>query len=199
MAGVMGAAILGIIIFIVIPLLQPPDTTGRSPTDTFQTQSVPANSVPASTTTVPATMLPSYAVAAFSATTVYRSGTAYDQVFARDYSFEKPRQEVFTHTLQQSPMIVECEMNPEMVSREQLVDIGTANERYITSVYANPAAYLDLKVINTDTGGVITTISFSKNYRGELKQTYTIRSNGNYRFELIGNLVSPVVRLLVKK
>jgi hypothetical protein len=124
---------------------------------------------------------------------------AYEKVFARDYTLDNGGQDVFSYTLEQSPMIIECEMNPKMVTREKLVDIGESTERYITTTYGDPNAWLDLKVIHADTGTVETTISFSKNYVGMTKQEYTVRANGNYRFELSGSLVSPTVRLLVKK
>jgi hypothetical protein len=129
---------------------------------------------------------------------VYRSGVPYNQVYSQQFDLGKAHG-VFSYTLQEPPLLIECEMNPEMVTREKLVDIGTSNERYITATYADPNAWLDLKVINADTGGIITTISFSKNYVGMTKQDYTIRTPGNYRFEMAGNLVSPTVRLLVKK
>ncbi len=194
-AGVMGAAILALIIFIGLPMIQPQDTN---------THSLPATSASSSgsmarTTLATVTIQPSGNAAASSGTTVYRSGVAYEQVYARDYSFNEGGQDVFSYTLQQPPMIVECEMNPKMVTREKLVDIGRSTERYITTSYGDPNAWLDLKVINADTGKTETTISFSKNYVGMTKQEYTIRANGNYRFEITGNLVSPGVRLLVKK
>ena len=145
------------------------------------------------------TTLPAVSGAASSGTIVYRSGVAYEQVYARDYTFGTVQQDVFSYNLQEPPLLIECEMNPKIISREQLVDIGKSTERYLTSTYPDPSAWLDLKVIDADTGSVVTTISFSKNYRGELKQAYTLRANGNYRFEMAGTLVSPRVRLLVKK
>lgn len=199
-AVVMGAAILGIIIFIGLPLVQGQGAGGSS---------LPGSGPVSAGTPLPATYVPHASVttrsnggmaASSEGTTVYRSGVAYDQVVARDYqNSEYGVQDIFSYSLQKAPLILECEMNPVIVSREQLVDIDTANERYITSTYPDPNAWLDLKVINTDTGNVVTTISFSKNYRGELKQTYTIRANGNYRFEITGVRVSPGVRLLVKQ
>ena len=193
-AGVMGAAILGLIIFIGLPLIHSQDTNFHALPGTFTSSPGPAH-----TTMSPLTTPPSGAVAASSGTTVYRSGVAYEQVYARDYSFNDGGQDVFSYTLEQSPMIIECEMNPKMVTREKLVDIGESTERYITTTYGDPNAWLDLKVIHAETGTVETTISFSKNYVGMTKQEYTVRSNGNYRFELSGSLVSPTVRLLVKK
>jgi hypothetical protein len=195
-AAVMGAAILGIIIFIGLPMVQGQGTNVKLP-DTFPSSA----GSQAGTASPYVTTLSSQAGTDSSVgTTVYRSGVAYDQVFARDYQPDKNGvQDVFSYNLQQAPMIIECDLNPKIVSREQLVDIGKSTERYITSTYPDPNAWLDLKVINADTGTVVTTISFSKNYRGELKQTYTIRANGNYRLEITGNLVSPSVRLLVKQ
>jgi hypothetical protein len=195
----MGAAILAMIIFIGIPLLQPQDINSKSSADTFRSSSASSSPVPVKTTYQYGTTLPATPVPASSGTTVYRSGIAYEQVYARDYTFSTVQQDIFSYNLQQAPLLIECDMNPKIISREQLVDIGKSTERYLTSAYPDPSAWLDLKVINADTGGVVTTISFSKNYRGELKQTYTLRANGNYRFEMAGTLVSPGVRLLVKK
>jgi hypothetical protein len=199
-AAVMGAAILGLIIFIGLPLIQGQGAGSISLQDPSPSSAGTPVPVPF-TPHAYATTLSSGAMTASSAgTTVYRSGIAYDQVFARDYQkSDSGVQDVFSYSLQTAPMIVECDMNPEIVSREQLVDIDTANERYITSTYPDPNAWLDLKVINADTGNAVTTISFSKNYRGELKQTYTVRANGNYRFEIAGVRVTPSVRLLVKQ
>jgi hypothetical protein len=193
-AGVMGAAILGLIIFIGLPLIQSQDTNAHAVPDTFSSSPGPAHA-----TLSPLATTLSGAAAASSGETVYRSGVAYEQVFARDYTLDNGGQDVFSYTLEQSPMIIECEMNPKMVTREKLVDIGESTERYITTTYGDPNAWLDLKVIHADTGTVETTISFSKNYVGMTKQEYTVRANGNYRFELSGSLVSPTVRLLVKK
>ena len=192
-AVVMGAAILGLIIFIGIPLLQTPGTTALFPGSSLSPFSDPAPTTPPSGTT-PAS---STGTVSFGPT-VYRSGVPYEQVYARDYDLNMA-QDVFSYTLQQPPMIIECDMNPDMVTREKLVDIGKSTERYITTTYGDPNAWLDLKVIDADTGRIVTTISFSKNYVGMTKQDYTIRAQGNYRFELTGNLVSPSVRLLVKK
>jgi len=191
----MGAAILALIIFIGIPMIQSQGSGSYSMLNIIP----PSSGAPAVTSFAPVTTLPSGAVAAASTTTVYRAGAAYDQVYAQDYTLENGQQEAFSYNLQQSPMIIECEMNPKMVSREQLVDIGKATERYITSTYPDPNAWLDLQIINADTGRETTTLSFHKNYIGSTKQEYTLRANGNYRFELAGSRVSPSVRLLVKK
>jgi hypothetical protein len=192
-AGIMGAAILGIIIFIGLPLIQSPGSGSNSLLATTPS----STGTPAGSGFTPVTTLSYGAGAASSGTTVYRSGIPYELVFSKDY--DSMAQDVFSYNLQQSPMIIECEMNPKMVTREKLVDIGESSERYITTTYGDPNAWLDLKVVNTDTGKTETTISFSKNYVGMTKQEYTLRANGNYRFEITGNLVSPSVRLLVKK
>jgi len=188
-AGVMGAAILGIIIFIGIPLVQPPHVQPAVPV--MYPVTVPAPSSPAATHAFFATAVPTAAV-------VYRAGEGYDLVFSRKYD-PGPVRDVFSYTLDQPPLVIECEMNPNMVSREKMVDIGTSSERYITTTYANPSAWLELKIVRADTGKVETMISFSKNYVGMLKQEYTLRAPGNYRFEISGNLVSPDVRLLLKR
>lgn len=196
-AVVMVAAILGIVIFIGLPLVKGQGTTGKP------VPGAPPAPSPAPALTTPPYMTPAASYPAASSSTgatVYRSGVAYEQVFAQDYpAGDSGVQDVFSYSLLRAPMIVECDLNPVIVSREQLVDIGKSTERYITSTYPDPNAWLDLKVINADTGSVVTTISFSKNYRGELKQTYTVRANGNYRFEILGVRVSPGVRLLVKQ
>jgi hypothetical protein len=197
-AGVLVAAIIAVIIFVVIPLLQPHDTTSGSLTGYIQPTSVQSVPGPYRTTVPPVTSLPSVMATASSGALVYRSGEAYEQVFSRSYNLGTI-QDVFIYNLQQPPMIVECEMNPKMVTRQQLVDIGKSTERYITSTYADPAAWLDLKVINVNNNKIINTISFSKNYVGMMKQEYIIYAPGNYRFEMTGTLVSPNVRLLVKK
>jgi zinc-ribbon domain len=196
---VMALAILGIVMFIGLPLLMPQaaGTGMQTPQGTY----APRYGSPGGTLT-PGVPSVTEGTAADSSTgmTVYRSGVAYDQVFSRNYrQDDQGVQDVFMYNLLKAPMLVECEMNPVSVSRQQLVDIDTANERYITSTYPDPNAWLDLRVIDADTGSVVNTISFSKNYRGELKQTYTVRANGNYRFELAGARVSPAVRLLVKQ
>lgn len=197
-AGVLVAAIIAVIIFVVIPLLQPHDTTSGSLAG--NTQPTPVQSVPGlyRTTVPPVTSLPSVMSTASSGALVYRAGIPYELVFSKDYD-QGMAPDVFSYNLQQSPLIVECEMNPKMVTREKLVDIGEASERYIKTTYGDPNAWLDLKVINADTNKVVTTISFSKNHVGMTKQEYTLRANGNYRFELSGSLVAPSIRLLVKK
>jgi zinc-ribbon domain len=190
-AGVMGAAIIAMIIFIGIPLLQSQGVTSTS---------LPGSFSPLPAQTDPPRVTMSYTAAASSGPIVYRSGVAYEQVFSRDYDFGlTAQQDVFSYNLQQPPMVIECEMNPGMVTREKLVDIGESSERYITTTYADPNAWLDLKVINADTGRTETTISFSKNYVGMTKQEYTLRAIGNYRFEMAGSLVKPGVKLLVKQ
>ena len=192
-------AILALIIFIGLPLLQSPDKNREPRADAFRSSSASSSPGTAEAASPSGAPLPTASVPAYATTTVYRGGLAYEQVYARDYTFGTVQQDVFSYNLQQPPLLIECDMNPKIVTREQLVDIGKSTERYITSTYPDPSAWLDLKVINADTGAVVTTISFSKNYRGELKQTYTLRANGNYRFEMAGALVSPGVRLLVKK
>jgi len=195
----MVAAILAMIIFIGLPLLQSPDTNRDQRADTSGSSSVSFSPGTAEAASPSGAPLLTASVPAYAGSIVYRSGQAYEQVYARDYTFGTVQQDVFSYNLQKPPLLIECDMNPKIVTREQLVDIGESTERYITSTYPDPTAWLDLKVINADTGAVVTTISFSKNYRGELKQTYTLRANGNYRFEMAGALVSPGVRLLVKK
>jgi hypothetical protein len=194
----MGAAIIAVIIFVVLPLLQPHDTNNGSLTGNAQSTSIQSDPGLYRTTIPSVPSLPSVMATASSGALVYRSGEAYEQVFSRNYNLGTI-QDVFIYNLQTPPMIVECEMNPKMVTREQMVDIGKSTERYITSTYADPAAWLDLKVINANNDKITTTISFSKNYVGMIKQEYTIRSPADYRFEMTGNLVSPSVRLLVKK
>jgi hypothetical protein len=199
-AGILGAAIIAMIIFIGLPLLTTQGTNSHQSADTSRIPSVSPVSGPGRTTSPSFTTRPADTVpAASSGTIVYRSGEAYEQVYSRDYNGDTVSQDVFSYNLQQPPLIIECEMNPKMVSREKLVDIDKSTERYITTTYADPNAWLDLKVIDADTGGITTTISFSKNYVGMTKQEYTIRSPGNYRFEWRGSQVSPSIRLLLKK
>lgn len=194
----MVVAIVGIIFFIGLPLIQASGTNSGPSAEPVQRTTVLPFSVPATTAPPSGTLLPSGDSGVSSGTIIYRSGVPYNQVYSQHYDLGKAHG-VFSYTLQEPSLLIECDMNPEMVTREKLVDIGTSKERYITATYANPNAWLDLTVINADTGGIITKISFSKNYVGMTKQDYTIRVPGNYRFEMDGNLVSPSVRLLVKK
>lgn len=197
-AAVLVVAIAGIILFIGLPLLQAPGTNNKPLTDSVQVTPTPPRPVPAVTTPPASTPLPTGTVQNPSGTIVYRSGVPYIQVYSKQYELGMARS-VFSYTLKEPPLLIECDLNPETVTREKLVDIGTSNERYITATYPDPSAWLDLKVINADTDSVIETIRFSKNYVGMLNQEYTIRAPGNYRFEIAGSLVSPTVRLLVKQ
>lgn len=197
-AVVLVAAVAGIVVFIGLPLMQTPGTDSRLSTGTGQTTPVPSPYVPVTRTVPSVTPLPSGSVANPSETIVYRSGVPYIQVYSQQYE-QGSVHGAFSYTLTEPPMIVECIMNPQLVTRRKLVDIGTSNERYITATYADPSAWLDLKIRNADTDAVIETIRFSKNYEGMTEQDYTIRAPGNYRFEIAGGLVSPAVRLLVKK
>ena len=130
--------------------------------------------------------------------TVYLSGEAYTPVYSVDQPFKTGQSEVFSYNLEQLPMVIQLEFIPKMSSRKKLVDIGTANERYITAEYPSPYSWFEIKVINVNTGGVLTSLGFGKNYNVVTKQEYTIRTNGKYRFEMQGNEISANVKLLIK-
>lgn len=187
-AIILVAVVAGVVVLVALPMLQGHGTGGQA------SGGLPPTPVPSLSSV---TVSPSATVRVIPPT-VYRSGVAYSQVYAHQYSSGSAHA-VFSYTLQEPPMLVECDMNPEMTTREKLVDIGTSSERYITATYPNPDAWLELKIINADTGDVVETIRFSKNYAGSLNQEYTIRAPGAYRFEMNGALVSPAVRLLVKQ
>jgi hypothetical protein len=131
--------------------------------------------------------------------TVFIRNEPYNQVFSTNKLFTKDEIEVFSFNLQQPPMIVQFELTPQTVSDQKLVDIGKSNERYITATYASPAARFELKVINTDTGYVETTMIYRANYNGMLKQEYTVRTAGNYRIQMSGDEVRANVAVLTKQ
>lgn len=200
--GVIGAIILAIIILVGILLIQSQNNNSNSQIISSPSLST-AFPIAVKTTYPYSTVLPSQtittpSVITSSNPTVYRNGIPYIQVFSHQYG-RPMAPDIFTYTLVEPPLLIECEMNPAVVTRDKLVDIGTTNERYITTVYPDPSAWLDLKLINSDTDTVIETIRFSKNYMGSTQQDYTIRAPGNYRFEIDGGQVSPTVRLLIKK
>jgi len=182
------AAIVVIVVAVALPMLQAQGSDGSRPSVSPAATAAPSFPSVAATPSVTVRVV---------APTVYRNGVAYSQVYAHQYALGSAHG-VFSWSLQEPPMIVECDMNPQNITRQKLVDIGTSDERYITATYPDPDAWLDLKIINADTREVVETIRFSKNYAGSLFQDYTIRAPGNYQFELNGVLVSPAVRLLVK-
>jgi hypothetical protein len=195
-AGVIGVAVIAMIIFIGLPMLNTGGTNSPSPAPVSTLPRTPA-------TNAIYTTLPKTATTAAIATnpvyqTVYIRNEPYTQVFSANKEFDNNEGEVFPINLEQPPMIVQFELTPKTVSTQKLVDIGTANERYITANYASPTSRFDLKVINADTGSVETTMVYQANYNGMLKQEYTVRTPGNYRIQMSGNDVSAHVAVLTK-
>lgn len=129
---------------------------------------------------------------------VYLSGVPYQQVYSINQQFKTGQSEVFSFDLTQPPIVVQLELTPKIASRKKLVDIGTANERYITAEYPSPDSWFEIKVFDADTGVVLTSLGFGKNYNVDTKQEHTIRTNGKYRFVMQGNEISANVQILVK-
>jgi len=200
LAGIVVVAIIATLIYTGFPWINLDSNKGTP----VSANSISQTSIPTSipTTSSPrysATLISPTAVKTQTQTTVYLRGVAYDQINLISKTFNLGNKEVFSYNVQQLPMVIQIEINPAMVSDKKLVDIGTSNERYITATYADPAAWFELKVINSDSNTVETTMVYRKNVNGSLKQEYTIRTAGNYRFEMSGHQVQATVQYLAKK
>jgi hypothetical protein len=189
-------AIIGLLVIIVaVVLFRSPVMPGGANYTSTVNNTVSTGVTPPLTTQTgkfftPTTALPQKIVVV--------TGVPYNQVYSIDQQFKTGQKEYTSFDLTEPPMIIQLEVIPKTVSRNKLVDIGTANERYITAEYTSPNSWFEIKVTDTSTGEVLTTLGFGKGYNIGEKQEYTIRKIGNYRFEMQGNEITANVKLLVK-
>ncbi len=182
-------AVVAALYFVGLPLIQ-----GSGHSSTILPGQVSQTSTPVyRSTTGP---IPSTTVISGSLTQDARYSEMYQTIYSKERTFDYGAQEVFTHTLTQPPLFIRFNVIPKMVTREKLVDIGTSQERMVTATYADPNAWFEVKVIDADTGAVVDSRGFNKEYSIMTKQEFLVRTLGNYRIEMAGNGVDASIQIL---
>ena len=188
--GVVAAlAVVMAVYFVGLPLIQ---GSGHSSTTTSGILSQTPTPVYRSTTVAS----PSSTAISGSPTQDARYSEMYQTIYSKERTFDYGAKEVFTHDLTQPPLFIKFNVIPKMVTREKLVDIGTSQERMVTATYADPNAWFEVKVIDADTGAVVDSKGFNKDYSVMTNQEFMVRTLGNYRIEMAGNGVDASVQIL---
>ena len=124
-------------------------------------------------------------------------GETYEAVFLKDRQFNFGEKETFSYDLTRPPLYIRFNITPGMVNRSRIVDIGLSSEKTIYSVYPNPSAWFEVKVLDSATGSVIDKKGFNKEYSQTPKQDLMVRNKGSYRVEMAGNDVFVNMEILI--
>jgi len=176
-------AVVAALYFVGLPLIQ---GSGHSST------TLPPTPVYRSTTVA----TPTTTRVSGSLTLDARYSEMYQTVYSKERIFDYGAKEVFTPDLTQPPLFIRFNVIPKMVTREKLVDIGTSQERMVTATYSDPNAWFEVKVIDADTGAVVDSKGFNKEYSTMTTQEFMVRTLGNYRIEMAGNGVDASIEVL---
>lgn len=126
-----------------------------------------------------------------------RYAEIYEMIYTKDRSFDYGAKDVFTHDLTRPPLLIRFNLIPQIVTRQKLVDIGTSSERMVTATYPDPNAWFEVKVIDADTGAIVDSRGFNKDYSITTKQEFMVRTKGNYRIEMAGNGVLSSTQIFI--
>jgi len=176
-------AVVAALYFVGLPLIQ---GSGHSST------TLPPTPVYRSTTVA----TPTTTRVSGSLTLEARYSEMYQTVYSKERTFDYGAKEVFTHDLTQPPLFIRFNVIPKMVTREKLVDIGTSQERMVTATYSDPNSWFEVKVIDANTGAVVDSKGFNKEYSTMTTQEFMVRTLGNYRIEMAGNGVDTSIQVL---
>ena len=182
-------AVVASIYFVGLPLIQ---GSGHSSATLPGVLSQPTTPVYRSTPVV----TPSTTAISGSLTQDARYSEMYQTIYSKQRTFDYGATEVFTHDLKHPPLLIRFNVIPKMVTREKLVGIGTTQERMVTQTYADPNAWFEVKVIDADTGAVVDSQGFNKDYGVVTNQEFAERTMGNYRIEMAGNGVDASIQIL---
>ena len=176
-------AVVAALYFVGLPLIQ---GSGHSST------TLPPTPVYRSTTVA----TPTTTRVSGSLTLDARYSEMYQTVYSKERTFDYGAKEVFTPDLTQPPLFIRFNVIPKMVTREKLVDIGTSQERMVTATYSDPNSWFEVKVIDANTGAVVDSKGFNKEYSTMTTQEFMVRTLGNYRIEMAGNGVDASIEVL---
>jgi len=126
-----------------------------------------------------------------------RSDGTYLQIYNNQRKYDFGAKEIVTRNITNPPMYIHFDVIPRMVERDILVSIGTSAEHMVNSSFPDPTAWFEVKVINIDSGGVVDSRGFNREYSITTDQEFMIMKSGNYRVEMSGNGVTADVQISI--
>lgn len=121
----------------------------------------------------------------------------YDEIHTLNKFFEFGQTETFTYDLTTPPLYIKYNLEPGIISREKVINIGLSTEETITLTYPNPNAWFEIKVIDANNGAVVEARGYGKDYPDVTKSEFMVRSPGTFRIEFSGHDVNADVSVLV--
>ena len=191
---ILGAIIaMGFIVFLYFLVALPINPTS-SPAPSAELSPAP---MPQVTTARPTTVYTTTVTQTAAVRRADQFGETYEAVFLKDRRFDFGEKETFSYDLTRPPLYIRFNITPGMVNRSRIVDIGLSSEHTVYSVYPNPSAWFEVKVLDSATGSVIDKKGFNKEYSQIPKQDLMVRNKGSYRVEMAGNDVFVNMEILV--
>jgi len=121
--------------------------------------------------------------------------SSYTEVYSNIHAYKFGEKQEFSCTLTNPPLDIHFSVEPRMITREKLANIGTSAEHTVTTTYADPSAWFEVKVINENGGSVIERQGFNRDFSITPDQEFKVRMPGKYRVEMSGNAVTASVRI----
>lgn len=177
-----------------VPTLQnPPETPEWTITPEPATESPESETDSAEPETLPATPTPE--LTRMITFPKDADDSPYKEVYSNINAYEFGETQEFTTTLTNPPLDIHFSVEPRIITREKLANIGTSAEHKVTATYTDPRAWFEVKVINVNGGSVIERQGFNRDFSITTDQEFTVRMPGKYRIEMSGNAVTASVRI----
>ena len=194
LVGIGVIAVVAAIVLVYLSGLPLTKGTGQTSTGLSDTAyQTPTSVYPSPATTIRATTTQTAGIL----TQDERYSETYETIYTKERRFDYGAKEAFTHDLTRPPLSIRFNLTPHMVTSEKLVDIGTSAERTIYATYTDPNAWFEVNVIDADTGAIVESRGFNKEYSIMTRQEFMVRTKGNYRIEMAGNGVFASIQMLI--
>jgi len=118
-----------------------------------------------------------------------RFGSDYLQVYKLSQNFSYGQKESFTHNLTSPPLYIRFALDPVMINRHVISNIGTSIEHMINTTEVSPDAWFEVKVFDARNGALVDQQGFGKDYSDVPTQEFMVREPGSYRIEMSGHEV----------
>lgn len=125
-----------------------------------------------------------------------RFGSDYLQVYTIGRNFTHGQKESFSQDLTSPPLYIRFSLNPVMINRHVVANIGTSIEHMINTTEVSPNAWFEVKVFDAKSGNLVDHQGFGKDYTYMPDQEFMVREPGNYRVEMSGHEVFANISIL---
>jgi hypothetical protein len=186
------AVIAAAVWFVGLPYLQTMQENGAATPEPAEEPEI----LSAETTMPPDTKAPEITPAATVRKLEGRYEEYYDEIYTLNQFFAFGQTETFAYDIVTPPLYIKYDLDPKLITREKVINIGLSTEETILITYPNPNAWFEIKVIDANNGAVVEKRGYGKDYPDMTKGEFMVRSAGNYRIEFSGNDVTADVSVL---